>query len=375
MDISGGTSALSHHFDRRLHWAKQRCRLALALPLILLAVGFGQTSDRGFVAYLTTLSSGIDVMGSRTPCERVRDLVDPSKAAQDVAGDSPMECDKVIDIIAGPADPPEQKPFVPIQSGGVAVDSKFRVLITEPTTKMVHVFDFATRRYWKLQVAKDDRMQSPYALATDGNNNIYITDLARGRIAVYGANGTFLRYMGNFKDEGLFEKPESIAIDPATGHIFVADSERGFVVILDADGQIFAEIGKRGGGDGPAEFREPTAIAIDKQNLFVFDKYKNRIQILDLEGHFQKQFTLDDVKKRVVHGIAVDAQGRLFVSVGYRVEVFDQAGKSLLEIGPDRDEQREILKAGGICIDARNRAYVIDTLGRRIQVFQVTTMQ
>lgn len=367
---------MAHHSGIRLGLTKQRWRAVLAVLFILFGGAFGQSRASGlnFVVYLTTLSSGIDVLGNRAPCQRVRDLVKPSAAAQDVAGDAPMVCDKVVDILAGKADPSVPKIVVPIQSAAVAVDSKFRVLISEPSTRTVHVLDFATRRYWKIQGSKGDRMESPYALATDGNNNIYITDLARGRIAVYAADGTFTRYIGNFKDEGLFDKPESIAIDPATGHIYVADSERGFVVILDPTGQIFAEIGKRRGGDGPGEFREPTAIAIYKQNLFVFDKHDNRIQILDLEGHFQRQFMLDDVGKRVVHGIAFDAQGRLYVSVGYRVEVFDQDGKSLLDFGPSRDAQQEILMPGGICIDAKNRAYVIDLLRPRIQVFQVLAL-
>ena len=58
---------------------------------------------------------------------------------------------------------------MPIQAEKVAVDSGMRVLITEPRTRTVHILDFANRKYSRIDVAKGDRMTSPYAIAVDAN--------------------------------------------------------------------------------------------------------------------------------------------------------------------------------------------------------------
>ena len=367
---------MSHHSHFRLDLARyQYCRV-LSLPLVLLGLTFGQTGSAGTkrdtsVQFVSVFSSGADVNGSRTPCQRLRDVVKPPTSSNDVMGEPPAVCDEVLDILAGKADPSPANIVVPIRAARVAVDSHLRVLISEPTTRTVHILDFANRRYSRIDGARGNRMFSPYAIATDANDNVYVTDLVRGRIAVYDAAGKFIRYIGSFKGEGLFERPQSIAIDRATGRIFLADTARDFVLILDLNGKILAQLGKRGGGNGPAEFRQPTDIAIYEKNVFVLDKQNNRIQVLDLDGHFRRQFELGGSGASEVHGIAFDAQGRLLVSALNWVEVFDQDGKLLFRFGQSGDQPGEFQKTEGICTDERNRAYVIDSGNHRIQVFQL----
>ncbi len=339
-------------------------------------LAFGQTGSAGTneavpMRYVGMFSADGDVLGDRTPCQRFRDIVRPSAAAHDVAPESPAVCDQVLDIIAGRANRFPKDVMEPIQAAKVAVDSRQRILLSEPGKRIIHILDFANKKFLRIDVTKGDRMSFPYAIATDADDKIYVTDLERGRIAVYSPQGKFIRYIGNFKSEGLFQRPESIAVDRATGRIFLVDTSRGFVIILDLSGKILAQVGKRGGGDGPAEFRQPTEVAIYKNEVFVLDKQNARIQVLDAEGRFQRQFTLKGSATSEVQGMAFDAQGRLLtVALGW-IEAFDRDGNLLFRLGHNGDQPGEFRWPQGICTDEKNRAYVLDSGNRRVQVFQV----
>ena len=350
----------------------------LIIPLVLLGVGFGQFDGAGpketsLVQFVRTFSSDSDVSGNRTPCQHLRDMVDPSGAVTDVTGERPALCDQVLDIIAGKATPLPADAVAPIKAAKITVDSRLRVLITEPATRTVHILDFANRKYSHIEGTKGDRMYIPYGIAVDADDNIYVTDIGRGRIAVYNVNGKFKRYIGKFGNEGAFESPQSIAIDRRTGHIYLADTQRNFVLILDLKGKILAEIGKRGGGgDGPAEFKQPIEIALYQNELFVLDKRNDRIQVLDLEGHFIRQFKLEGSGARDANGMAFDMEGRLFVPALSWIEVFNRQGERLFRFGQSGDQPGEFKIPKWICTDIKDRVYITDSGNQRIQVFQIT---
>jgi DNA-binding beta-propeller fold protein YncE len=343
--------------------------------LVLLAEAFGQIGSSGAkedIHFVTMFSSDADVNGNLTPCQRLRDFVDRGAAAKDVNGERPAVCDQVLNIVAGKADSLPPNLVAPIQAAKVAVDSHLRVLITEPTTRTVHILDFANRKFSRIDGAKGDRMYFPYGVAVDADDTIYVTDLKRGRIAVYNSDGKFKKYIGRFKGEGAFDLPRSIAIDRHTGRIYLADTTRNFVIVLNLDGKILAQVGKRGGGNGAAEFMEPTEIALYENEVFVLDRRNERIQVLDLEGHFRRQFKLGGSGASEANGMAFDTQGRLFVPSLNWVEVFNREGKSLFRFGESGDQAGKFNLTKGICTDSKDRVYVIDSGNRRIQVFQVT---
>lgn len=371
------SALLSRDFSFRLKFVRLRCNVII-LPLMLLGIAFGQAEGAGTkgdtpVQFLSMFSSDADVNGIRTPCQHLRDMVDHSGAATVASGERRAVCDQVLDILAGKADPTPADALTPILAEKMTVDSNMRVLITEPNKRIIHILDFPNRRYSRIDTAKGDRMSFPYAIAADAENNIYVTDLARGRIAVYNADGKFKKFIGRFKkNENLFERPQSIAIDRMTGRIYLADTARNFIIILDLNGKTLAEVGKRGGGSGPGEFLLPVEVAVYENEVFVLDKRNYRIQVLDLEGHFRRQFKLGSSGVGDATGMAFDTQGRLYVPSLNWVEVFDREGKWLFRFGQGGDQPGEFAATKGLCTDSKDRVYVMDSGNRRIQVFQVT---
>ncbi|HSG47487.1 MAG TPA: peptidyl-alpha-hydroxyglycine alpha-amidating lyase family protein [Longimicrobiales bacterium] len=90
-----------------------------------------------------------------------------------------------------------------------------------------------------------------------------------------------------------FNKPADILVAP-DGHIFVADGHdaggNNRIVKLTPAGDFVLEWGET--GEGPGQFRDPHALAMDSQGrLFVGDRGNSRIQIFDQEGNHLETWT------------------------------------------------------------------------------------
>lgn len=90
-----------------------------------------------------------------------------------------------------------------------------------------------------------------------------------------------------------FNKPSDIYVAP-DGSLFVADGHdaggNNRIVKLSPDGEFVMQWGET--GDGPGQFRDPHALAMDSQGrLFVGDRGNSRIQIFDQEGNYLETWT------------------------------------------------------------------------------------
>jgi DNA-binding beta-propeller fold protein YncE len=278
---------------------------------------------------------------------------------------SPSRCDVVVDAVAGSreysADERLSQPYK------VTSDSKDRVMVADRGGyPSIHIFDFARRRHSRIAGGPGKRLQSPAGLAVDGQDQLYVTDAQLGAILVYYPNGKFRRYIGNRKGERLFERPGGIAVDRASGHIYVADPPRNMVVMLDADGNILAKIGSGADGSGPGEFAAPTDVVVRDQELFVLDSQNYRIQVLDLAGRFRASIHPESMGPSL--GFSIDSEGRIYLDGPLdTVRVFRRDGRLLLRFGETGAGYGQFNLPSGIWIDSSDRIYVADTRNHRVQ--------
>jgi DNA-binding beta-propeller fold protein YncE len=292
------------------------------------------------------------------------------RADADVRG-KPGFWTRLINFVAGAPDSHQM-----IRPYGVAVDSKGRIIVTDPGAKGIHIFDFAQHKYKFIQRADNwkDPMRSPQCVAVDAQDNIYVTDSESGKIFVFEPNGKFRHAIGSLKGgEGYFKRPTGIAVDSAAQRIYVTDTLRNKIFVLDMNGQVLQTIGKYGHEDG--EFYYPTELHLNDHHLMVVDAMNFRVQLLDLSGNFLGKFgemgeSLGEMFRP--KGVAVDSEGHYYVIDGLRgmIQVFDRQGRLLYYFGNRGTELGQFQLPSGLFIDHEDRIYVVDSYNRRVQVFR-----
>lgn len=173
-----------------------------------------------------------------------------------------------------------------------------------------------------------------------------------------------------------FGQPVGIARSPVDGRIWVVETARHRIFILDREGRPVDSVGRR--GTAPGEFNYPTSLWIDRKGqVYVVDALNFRIQVFSPEGKcisaFGKQGDCSGTFARP-KGIAVDSQGNIFVAdaLFHTVQVFSLKGDFLFSVGRQGHGQGEFWMPSGIFIDENDNIYVADSYNGRVQVFRLS---
>jgi DNA-binding beta-propeller fold protein YncE len=274
---------------------------------------------------------------------------------------------KLKDAVAGePAYHSMVRPY------GIAIDSRGRIIVTDPGSSGVHVFDFARQKYKFLSRPDGDKvLRSPQCVAVDGRDNIYVTDSESGQIFVFGPDGKFQRVIGALEGgEGIFKHPVGIAVDSEAQRIYVSDAWRNKIFVLDMKGSVLETIGKSGRGNG--EFNFPTELHLDGQDLIVVDAMNFRVQVLDRSGGFRYALsTQQGADLFRPKGVSADSEGHIYLADAFHniVQVFDREDHLLYYFGRSSGVGDFDLP-GGLAIDSSDRILVVDSYHRRVQMFR-----
>jgi sugar lactone lactonase YvrE len=186
----------------------------------------------------------------------------------------------------------------------------------------------------------------PFGIATDSDDNIYISDLKNSRIRkVTASTGIITTIAGNgtarFSGDGgpatsaEINFPQIIVLDNSN-NIYIADQENNRVRLIDASTGIITTIAGNGtggfsGDGGPAtaaELNFPTGLAFDKAgNLYIGDQNNKRVRkitkstgfITTVAGNGTSGFSGDGgpataAKLSFLDGVAVDANGAIYIA-------------------------------------------------------------
>ena len=167
--------------------------------------------------------------------------------------------------------------------------------------------------------------------------------------------GNFSACLGSLKGEGYFKRATGIAVDSAAQRIYVTDTLRHQIWVLDLEGNVMEKFGFRGAGNG--QFNFPTELRLAGQDLYVVDAMNFRMQVLDRTGKFQYAIgTAGDAVGSMFRpkGIGVDSEGHLYIVEGLSgmVQVFDKQGQLLYYFGQKGSGFGEFQLPSGLFIDA-----------------------
>ena len=258
----------------------------------------------------------------------------------------------------------------------IATDSQQRLIISDPNINAVHVLDPMGHISFRIITGKGYRLLHPAGVAVDADDNIYVADSERGMIAVFDPNGGFLHYIGDYKGENDYQSPQAIAIDRKAGRLYLVDTPRNLVFVLDLTGRVLRRVGIYHDGSGTGKFTDPTDIVVSHNHVYVLDNSGTRIQILDLQCGFQASFDLphgSDTRVSRENGLGIDLQGNIYISLSASslIQVYNQNGIRLTTFGQSGQRLGEFLAPKGLWVDSTDRLYVADTGNVRVQIFQL----
>jgi len=251
---------------------------------------------------------------------------------------------------------------------GVTVDDEGNVYVVEHNNHRVSVFkpDGTYLRQWGSAGSADGQFQGAIAICRTPDNKIAVLERdGNRRIQVFEPNGALLR---KFTTEW---SPYGIEADAAGNFYVIAREWAGFSV-FSPDGTRTAVHGQNGNGSGNGQ-SNPHGLAVGSNKVFVCDWDNHRMAVFSTDGTWIKNFGSHQSTEQDTHGIAVDAEGNIFIS-------YHQANL-IYKFSPDLAFIKSFGAAGSgdgqfngvleMAIGSNQRLYVVDQSGHRVQYFDL----
>ena len=220
---------------------------------------------------------------------------------------------------------------------GIAVDPNGNVLVADTGNGRIEKFS-ATGTFLSILGTKgggQGQFRAPNGIAVDGTGNIYVADAANHRVEKLASDGKFVAEWNG--PEPGFYGPRRVAIGPDDS-VYVVDQGHNRIAKFSPDGEVLAVWGTAGNGDG--RFNDPTSVAVDPatNKVYVADPVNKRIQIFEDNGKFVTKWSVPEWGQPVgFEDLAIDSKARrLYASSANTnsVLIFDLNGNEIGTVTP-----------------------------------------
>lgn len=220
----------------------------------------------------------------------------------------------------------------------------------------------------------------PHGLTVDAQGNVWLTDVALQQVFKYSHDGKLLMTLGERgvagNDSAHFNLPTKVAV-AADGSFYVSD---GYVntraMKFSPSGRFLFQWGTP--GTGPGQFDLVHGVTLDAQGrVYVADRSNARVQLFDGDGKFIEEWKSDGIGRP--YDIAIGPDGTAFIADGGDQPDAPPDRSALVVARPDGsviervgrwgpyDGQFEIVHA--IAVGPDGAVYAGDVTGKRIQKF------
>ena len=170
---------------------------------------------------------------------------------------------------------------------GLAVDPSGRLLVSDTVDQRIEAFAPGSDAYltqWTLAGGHASGFSSPSGIGIDPRGSVYVADTGNSRLVRLWGDGTFLGELGGPADLGGAQLADagSVAVAPATGLLYVADSAHNRLLVYGPEGTLQAKWGAGEGngaaGSAPGAFNHPDAVAVAPSgDVYVADTGNDRV--------------------------------------------------------------------------------------------------
>ncbi len=251
----------------------------------------------------------------------------------------------------------------------VATDGQGLIWVTDPGAHAVHFFDLKKRKDSLWLLAGDQFFASPVGLCYDSaRHRVFVGDSLTKRIVVFSEKGQFLNELNV---DPPFERPGGMAIDPQ-GNLLVVDVLAGKIRRFTPQGEELSALGSPTTPSGL--FNRPTGLAVDEAGLiYVIDSLNFRIEVLTPRGEAVASIgEIGDQPGTLSRprGVAVDSTGNIYVADAAfdNIQVFNLKGQLLLVFGGGG--KNGLSMPANLVIDSSDRIYAVDSFNHQLQIYQ-----
>lgn len=205
------------------------------------------------------------------------------------------------------------------------------------------------------------------------DDKVWVTDVENHQVYQFTLEGKLLRQFGTrgVPGEGSnqFNRPSDVAFAP-NGDIYISDGYgNSRVVCLAPDGSFKRQWGTK--GSEPGRFDLVHGIAVDAEGrVYVADRNNRRVQVFTPDGRFLKQWR--HVGKPFSFYITADQ--KIFVTDGKeegpeRFLILDTDGRILAEFGQTGTEPGQFKMCHSVHVTDKGEVYIAEAINNRIQKF------
>lgn len=194
--------------------------------------------------------------------------------------------------------------------------------------------------------------------------DFFIADWGGARVLQFDQDGKLVREFSNALN---LRRPVSVAVDEASGYVFVADGVMDHVVVFNSAGEALTAIGKRGSGEG--QFLNITGMARGPEGLYIIARMGDRIQVLGDDGNYRYSLPRDSVA--YPNSVVVNNDNLVFVSdfIDNTIKIY-QHDLLVAQSGGTGSAPGKFRRITDMWLD-EGFIYVADSLNGRIQILRV----
>ena len=210
---------------------------------------------------------------------------------------------------------------------GLAVDASGRIFVCEAGKGRVSIFTPGWVPAGALGQG-DGEFQMPNHIQITSEGLVYVVDSAANLVKVYGPNGVLVRQFGGYGAlPGLFDFPTGLTVTPA-GEIVVSDQGNERIQVFDLTGTFVRAFGKKNMIGTNSTFGRVQGLHSDAQGrIFLADSFRGQVSVINSLGTTLgtiSTFGSDPGQLTGPACLVVDRNNRLFVAApgNTRVELF-----------------------------------------------------
>jgi len=211
------------------------------------------------------------------------------------------------------------------------------------------------------------QLKMPVNCFVDDKGQLYVADSERGQVVIFDEN---LRYLNSLGGEENF-KPTDVYV--YHDKIYVVNVKSHFISVFSEEDQKFLSLFPREEGEGSAKIFQPTNIYVHEQGVFVSDMGDFSVKKYSHEGDFilkTGSYGLNVGQFTRPKGIAVDREENLYViDAGFEnVQVFNNKGQILMNFGGPYAGHGDMYLPAKIVIDYDNLEYFQGLVDKRYKL-------